>query len=248
MKFSHMSVSWYTERIARGEPFSSLLFGDGEFNVILGRQLGQKYTQYNELVTAKMQKELRLALGNSSQDVLRCSDVHLLNWRVYRGQDIDAIKPISEAIQKLLEAYPNIPWYDGVVWDTAAKTGQLAPFLREVHKHRFCLIGNDRLSNLFPKGAFVPVPCVDAYGHIDGIEKQVHTLGNFDVYMVCMGLGAIPLIMRLRQQCPKAIFLDLGSTFDVLVRLGEQRGWRNELYANPAEHKRIVDLNLEDVC
>ena len=65
--------------------------------------------------------------------------------------------------------------------------------------------------------------------------------------VVCMGIGAIPLIMRLRKHYRDGTYLDLGSTFDVFARLGAERGWRKELYADEAKWKAVVDKNLEGV-
>jgi hypothetical protein len=62
-----------------------------------------------------------------------------------------------------------------------------------------------------------------------------------------MGLGAIPLALRIRKRCPNATVLDLGSTFDVFVGLGAERGWRRELYEDRAKWDDCIRKNLEEV-
>lgn len=247
---AHLPLSFYVDKINRGEPFSSLLFGDGEFSVAAGLRTGQRYTQYREMVTPGLVAEMRDALFCGEADVVKGTDPNLINWRDYGGQDAGSFKEACRKFEPLFEGR-DLTFTDGVIWDTAVKTGRLAPLLKALQRREVAVIANPRVAGLpFLKAACrVHVPDQDASGHLDVLQSVAGLADGLEqaVFVVCAGLASVPLIMRLRRQRPLATFLDLGSVLDLFVGEGEQRGWRRELYAKPDELRRIIDANLEGV-
>ena len=250
MAVTDLPLSWYRERIERGEPFSSLLYGDGEFRVLLTECTGRRFTQYQELVTPGLEMELWNSLLNPDANIVRGTDAHLLEWWTYKGQDIQVIKDIGERINCALEKRKvHVDWVNGVIWDTAVRSGQLGSFLRCLKGKKVTLVGNPALLHvpfLSLVQSFVPVPESNAAAHLDELENLVSHCGE-GIYLLCMGLGAIPLIMRLRRRCMAATYLDLGSTFDVFVGLGKHRGWRQELYADPTKLQTVIAANMKGI-
>lgn len=241
-------MSFYVGKIERGEPFTSLLYGDGEMLVALDRRTGRTMA-YGEVVTEQMVREMGDSLHDTSPDVIHGTDLWLINWREYPGGDVANIQEVGLAWERYTSPF-SIEWYDGVVWEDAVRAGQFGPFLKALQQREVVLVGNHHLSKLAflqPK-ARIGIPPQDAYSSIERIEMETaRLLRPGDVCIVCTGLGAIPLIMRLRKQVSGVTYLDLGSTFDVFVRMGGDRGWRNELYYDYGRWQALIAKNLEGV-
>ncbi len=239
-------LSWYIDKLVHNEPFASLVYGDGELVVALGRATGTSYTGYHELVTPRMVQEMCDSFIGDSPDVLRGTDFNVLNSKYHDSGRLEA--PLE---QLLGERHKSLEWLDGVVWEDAVRVGDLNPLLRVLKKKRVVLIGNKKLNQLYWLGmdSFYAVPNTNAYEAIDDIERDLlsweEPYRSNVVYIMCMGLGAIPLICRLRKKMPTCTFLDLGSCFDVFVGGDSWRAWRKELYADPKRLKEVIDKNLE---
>lgn len=243
-------LEWYVEAIERGDAFSSLLFGDGEFRVILGDYQGQPYTTYREVVTPLLREELTAALFCEDPIVLKGTDPFLIDYETYGGNDKATITDIGSRIRSYIEGVnrPGPEWVDGTVWDVASREGNFSPLFRALWDRDVILVGNVRLTKslqfLRPQVNIV-TPEQNAYGHVDTMEAASVFHGKpRDVFLVCAGLAGIPLIRRLQNRMPHATFLDLGSSLDVFAGLGAERGWRAELYSRPKEWERIKSKHL----
>ena len=118
-------LSWYVSKIERGEPFTSLLYGDGELNVAAGLMTGAHYTEYAELVTPRLAEELRAALALNAPDVVYGTDPHLIHYETYQGGDaIDSLARCDEVRRPIQGSrHPDAK---------AAQRGPLAKILREM--------------------------------------------------------------------------------------------------------------------
>jgi hypothetical protein len=239
-------LSWYVAKLERGEPFTSLLYGDGELCVAAGLYQGQLYTGYHERVTPRLALALRDALALNAPDVVYGTDPHLINYETYAGQDAIDFRQLGASVRPIIEAHP-VPWVDGVVWEDAVRAGEAAPLLSFLARSDALLIGHPSLrrAGFFDPDKFVEIPARNAFGSHEATLAKALASGRHDVYVVCAGLGAVPLCMALRERWPDATFLDLGSTFDVFAGLGATRGWRAELYADPA---RLADLRRRNLA
>jgi len=259
-------LGWYVEKLNRGEPFTSALYGDGELLVASRARTGSVMAN-GERVTPAMEEEMRAALLDDSPDVLRGTDPFLINYETYQGGDRVSIHAMGRQFRAMIAALSpdkELEWVDGVVWDEAVREGNLGPFLKALHAHRVVLVGNHKHGDIsfIHKRVFVEVPGNNAYGDIDRIEKELNSKNAADpsyaressVYLICAGLTAAPLIRRLRRTEKDArggvrdTYIDLGSVLDVFVGLGAGRGWRAELYAYPPRLKEVINKNLEGVC
>ena len=241
-------LSWYVDKLERGEPFSSPLYGDGEFIVARGRSIGRTM-QNGEIITSQLVDEMRKSMLIDDPNYLRGTDPNLINWRDYQGGDWEEFQRYCRQIEEYLASLGReFDWYDGVVWEYACRDGNLAPLFKALNKRKVFLVGNPRLQDftVLQLEGFHPVPERNACSAIDEIEELVVREPNM-VYIFCMGLGAVPLISRLHGKIPNATLLDCGSVFDVFVGLGESRGWRAEVYANPERLKDLIARNTEGV-
>ncbi len=244
-------LEWYVDKIHRGEPFSSVLYGDGEWIVASRTRTGDRLA-HGEVVTPRMEKEMGESLELDSPTFLRGTDLNLVEpWR-YGGTDYLSVNEIGRRVKDVLSRWPDrdFEFLDGTVWDVASREGKLSPFLQEVKRHPVTLIGNQAFGNmawLMPYD-FIRIPESNAYSAINHVEHEIIHRNRGGVYLFCMGLGAIPVIKRLHDRLPEPTWLlDLGSVLDVFVGLGRERGWRRELYANKEEWQRVIDADLEGV-
>ena len=249
---------WYVDKIERHEPFTSLLYGDGEWMVALGGETDNPVSHYKEIVTRKMQTELLDSLSPCDPDIIRGTDPSLIRYMEYAGRDGAGIRKIGRDIERLLlEVGGHFEFVDGTVWDREVRGGRLGPLLKVLHKREVFLVANDSFwcANFLHPKAMIDVPDENAYSVIDQTEElvlqSVETHKSLNpVVILCMGLGAIPLALRLRLKLSDVTILDLGSTLDVFVGLGGDRGWRRVLYGKTGKPALLQTLkqNLEGVC
>ena len=247
-------LSWYVDKLERGEPFTSLLYGDGEFMVADGEHVG-KTLAFGEVVTEQLHREMVASLLEEGANIIRGTDPNLINYMEYGGRDIDSFRPVGKRVNALLaKVAPDLEWVDGVMWDVASREGQLGPLIRVLRKRLTVFVGNVKLLPFAEEylGWGTAVPDENAAKWLNGSESMlVQWAGenvHHPVFVLCMGLGAIPLAMRLRKAVPGCTVLDLGSIFDVFAGIGEQRGWRQEMYADPEHHRVIIAKHLEGAC
>ena len=244
-------LSWYVAKLERGEPFTSLLYGDGEFMVADGEHIG-KTLAFGEVVTEQLHREMVASLLEPGEDIIRGTDPNLINYMDYGGRDIDTFRPVGRRVNALLaKVAPNLDWVDGVMWDVASREGGLGSLLKALQERWTITVGNEKLMGFADRiGGFLPVLSENACSQLTILEANlIGRIGNISkpVLVFCMGLGAIPLAMRLRKVVPECTVLDLGSIFDVFAGIGEQRGWRAEMYADPVAWKECIRKNLEGV-
>lgn len=258
MSVARMPLSWYAAKVEAGEPIRSLLWGDGEF-LVAGRHRTNCAMAFGELADRRMEDELRAALACDDTGFVHGTEPFLVEPETYAGRDREGMLRITERLRELIaDVRPGNPpaWYDGVVWDKASREGKLWLFIRACRKRRVVLVGHPRLraADLFPGCAFVEIPPTNAWAATDRIKRDVVDAMRTDadvgidgkgvVVLFCAGLGTIPLIWRLRTELPAAAMFDIGSAFDVFVGLGEERGWRKELYAKPEVWDAVKRANF----
>ena len=247
MTIQYLPLEWYADKVERGEPFTSLLYGDGEFQIIAGLRTGQTMA-YGEVVTERMAEEMTASLEPNDQSLIRGTDPHLIEPETYKGQDADQFQTSCAEYHRLLSGLRERDWTDGVVWDRASRDGELGPFLRALRTRRVVFVGNAVLAaSLQPvlrQQASVLVPESNAWAAADSAEDLCRISREESAYVVCAGLTTIPVIMRLWRVNPLCTYLDLGSALDVFAGIGAERGWRAELYADPSRHQEVVARHL----
>ena len=244
-------VAWYVEKLEKEESFTSLLYGDGEFMVADGEHIGQTLA-FSEVVTEQLYNEMVASLLDPGTDIIRGTDPNLVNHESYGGSDLDSFRKVGQRIDKLLTKLNlSIPWFDGVMWDRASREGELGPLIRALWRRQTVIVGNARLRPFAEEylGWLLAIPSENAVSCLDQLEGALTEWADradHPVFVLCMGLGAIPLAMRLRRAVLGCTVLDLGSNFDVFAGIGEQRGWRAEMYANKQLWQETLAKHLSE--
>lgn len=260
MTFDKLPLEFYADKIARREAFTLQLWGDGEFMVASGRAEG-RIMQSGEVARPWLCAVLREALkGGDRPDVLRGTDEHLLFPARYGGNDVEDVNQHAINVQKsfdVIKSNPPTRWVDGTIFDAAVREGRLGPLIAALRTRTVVVVGHPSLEGGVPflKAArFVSIPGADASGSFLELHERLIEVGReltnlSPAYVLCMGLGAIPLAesLRAKTKFKGATFLDLGSTFDVFAGLGGDRGWRREAYADAALCDRIRRSNVEGI-
>lgn len=248
MPVRRLPLSYYVDKLERREPFTYLSYGDGEFHAMAVRSGTRTMTNYEEVVTPEIAAEMRASLDVVGDDVIRGTDEFIVEPDTYQGNDKHVIR---EAYRVAMESIGDrkVDWIDGTVWDEAVKKGLMGPLLR-VLKNRNAMYVNCVFGWTHKLAMTFHVDNQNAVQQLGYIEPQILHHRKMcqvldPVYVLCMGLGAIPLALRIRSKIPEATVIDLGSALDVFAGLGADRGWRKELYADPARLKDLIDRNLE---
>ena len=70
MTVKRLPLSWYVEKLERGKPFVSLLYGDGEWLVALRERTGATM-QNGEVVTRQLEDEMLASLEALDPAIIR---------------------------------------------------------------------------------------------------------------------------------------------------------------------------------
>lgn len=262
MNIIRQPLSWYVDKLDHSEPFTSLLFGDGEFMVAAGKVTGRAM-QNGEVVTSALAAEMRASLDHGqAPSVLFATDPFIADPSTYGGRDVESVKQMHENMVAVGGHITD--WYDGTVWEKAAMgeemrarggfadcKGDLGPLIRALNGRDVVMVANQNVlvNAPFHRLNSIIIPNKNAVAEMDNFDEVLRirskVYGEHPVYVVCAGMMTIPLIMRLRRHNPNATYLDLGSTFDVFARIGS-RGWQSELYEDEAKYQRVIREHLEN--
>lgn len=247
MSVKNLPLEWYADKVQENHPFASLLYGDGEFLAASRTRVGETLS-YGEIVTPELEREMYSSLDCLDRRVIRGTDPNIINYREYSGGDAASFKAMGELAEKVI-GDRNIEWVDGCVWENAVSTGNLGPLLKAVRNRKTVIVGNRHLRELrFLKYVhFVEIPTINAYSDLDRIEADVLKCTEADMYLICAGFSAIPLIVRLLPKLPTASFIDLGSVLDLFTRTQGERSWLRELYCDRHKTDALIRANLKDL-
>lgn len=249
-------IEFYIDKLKNNEYFSMSGFSDAEWLAMEKSRIRPKEnnglgnrTGGGQLYTHNIGDALREALkvkgDNYYKMVPECMVTH--DW-VYG-------KPRMEQFMK----EQNIPEEDRVfyerdqVTDDLAREAGLNPLIKQLIKMDVVFISNSFVKNIkyfMPYKHFIEIPKLDVYEEEDWLNKytqKVLDYGKPSVYIFSAGFAAAPMIGRLHGKIPSSFFLDLGSMWDCFVGVGNQRGWRAELYANSERWWNWIETNLRDI-
>ncbi len=244
-------LSWYVDKLERREPFTSLLYGDGEFLVAAGvqRREGEPY-QNGEVPSEYVRHKVIDSLSDPDPTILRGTDPHLVQYDTYMGTDREFFVAMAKRVEHVYPINAG-PWYDGTVWETACQRGELGPLIKALGGRNVVLVANRRVAESCPfrYSVNVEVPWNNACSEVDRLAdetvEKADRIGDGSVFVVCAGFATIPYVMKLRWCNPSHTFLDLGSTFDLFARIGS-RGWQQDLYRDKRskDWRTLVDANM----
>ena len=249
-------IEFYINKLKNGEYFSNPGFSDAEWlamektrirpneNNGIGNRTGG-----GQLYTEEIGDALREAFEVSDENYYKMVPAAMYeeNW-VYGKGRMKKFMDILGTPEKDRVFYER----DQITDDLAKEKG-LNPLIKQLRVMDTVFISNKFIRNIkyfMPYKHFIEIPKLDVYeeeGWLNKYTKKVLDYGKPAVYIFSAGFAAAPFIGRLHGKIPNSFFLDLGSMWDCFCGIGNQRGWRQELYANQIHWWDWIETNLEGI-
>ncbi len=238
MNIVRHEVSWYVEKIKKGEPFSIGMYGDGEWQCIFNKAFNDGFRENCEGTTYT--KELSESMLGS----LKFNEPNFYFATSGMLWDGD-----FKRYGKLIDKLTNIEFHEKGVWNEAMYKCELYEFIKEARNHNVCIVGNKNLKKLtFLKyKKFIEVGYPNCYGEMDRAIRECLDYGSPGIYIFACGIPATLFVQKLHNKIKDSWFLDTGSIWDTFVGIGGQRATRRELYQNPEQWKEWRDNTLKDI-
>src|SRR5688572_19262855 len=112
---------WYIGKLCKGEPFSSLSFGDGELLAASGARTGQRMA-HGDFVSQQLSDEIRVSLDVLDEDLLHATDPHLVEAHTYQGGDREWFWAMAREYDHIIKGR-EIVWFDGTIWEECCRSG-----------------------------------------------------------------------------------------------------------------------------
>ena len=218
-------LEFYVNKLKKKEYFSIGAYGDGEWIAILHERVGLQNTE-GTIYTSELCRELKESLNFQSDNFLFSTPVGLRDGKEtgIGEKKIDRASP------------PGIEFYEKDMWDREARLGGLVPFIKQLQKMNVVVISNKALRKLPFYDHFIEVSYPNCYEEKERITKEIIEYGKSGVYLFSCGLPASIFVQSVHGKIRRSWFLDVGSIWDAFVGIGEQRGWRKELYKDKLKY------------
>lgn len=207
----------FLEKLYKGNPFSLMSFGDGEWSFIFRERSG---SGSREFYSEKAKKNLIQALS-----VCVKSENCYLSTMKHPGGYPTLMKE-SHILLKKINYDKKI--FGAHIFYYALKSGSLAPLIAFLKRKRVVMIGANHLRKIhevIPYIDFVEVPSKGATEEVDAIEKKILNLKERgEVYCFSAGIVSNILIGKFHGVLD-ATLLDLGYVWNPFTG----RDWRKDL-------------------
>jgi hypothetical protein len=244
MNLIEYPVSWYLDKMARGEHFSIAMFGDGEWQCIANAVLQDRYIQNAE--KTEYTPKLSQAMAESLKfDQPNCYFAVPDTFRTYAP-----MKCYETSIDRICDKLRvKINFVEKNCWNRAMCEAKMYPIISEFRKHNVCIVSNKMLKGLtFLKyDKFVEVGYPNCYADLERATDECLEYGKSGIYLFACGIPAALFVQRLHGKIKDSWFLDLGSIWDGFAGIGGQRPTRREFYRHPDEWKKWRDENLREI-
>lgn len=209
MNIKQPGLQFYVDKIKRGEPFSFVRYGDGEFSAIIGDSRRRTGSGSHSLTIPQMRVDMRKSVLNRHR-----ADNYIMALRQ------TAMKlPIKKWIRKHI---PDLAWHDCTVFYKASRKGRLYPFVKAIRDSGLPIIvvGPPWMRKLngrvFKLADFIDIPAKDCYRKKDEIVERVLNFGKPAIVSISAGPpGKIMVWELFRRIGQHSFILDLGSLWDV---------------------------------
>ena len=223
-------LSWYVDKLKAEDYFSIGRYGDGAWIAIAGLSNGLPNAE-GGIFTPEMGEALHKLLDYNSPSY-------------YFSIPTNINRPELSTVRQYAEAVTDREFLDCEVWDKQSRLGGLVPFIQQIQKMKTCIISNKQLRKLsFLKyDHFIEIGYPNCFDEVDSVIEQVKNIGGGCVYLVFAGQPAPIITQQIHFLFSDVFALDVGSIWDAFIRIGSQRGWRNELYADDIQYAAWLDL------
>jgi hypothetical protein len=225
-------IDWYVDKLKANDYFSTGRYGDGSWIAVERRRINQKNSEggrYTPELCDDLRKSLEYRAPNyffSTPVMLRDLGYEAVIDKHFHGEFIEC----------------------DFTWDGNCRTGKLVSFIKQIQTMSLCIISNNHLRGLtFLKyDQFIEIPYPNCHTVIPAVlHKARHIGGGGRVYLVSAGQPAPIITQGIHAMFPDVFALDVGSIWDAFVRIGAQRGWRGEFYADPVRYDAWLEQYRE---
>lgn len=226
--------------MARGEPFSMGMYGDGEWMAMFGAR-GQNAEATNY---APVAYPLKLTLQYPADNYFFLAP-EIIKSKKDTGigeEAVDAFLHLNRA--------ENIEWHEKDIWDKTAREAGLRPFIEQIRKMpNVTIISNKALRGLtfLNYKHFIEIDYPNWYSidEMRRLRKEIQSIPEPATFLVSAGLPAAIVTQEIHAFKKDSWGLDLGSIWDAFVGIGAQRGWRAELYNSSEQYELWKTKQLE---
>jgi len=211
--------------IRSGEPFTFTRYGNGEWDLILGR--GTHTGSRSQTFTTSLRRAMReTVIEHDGKKMGMQSRRYLQKLRL-----------LSHAEAWLTKHGVKIAWEAGDVLHWASKRGELAPFVDALNATSPLFVGPDYMERIPLDGDVMVIPSRNCWQQVDGIEEAIRKHGQNRTVCISAGPAAKVLIHRLRSEPMQLI--DCGSLWDVYCGV-VSRKYHNEIDHVIAERNHLA--------
>ena len=204
MNITSPGLKFYVDKLRKGEPFSFVRYGNGEWDCIL--DLFYRTRSGSQ----RFMPDLRAALSKSLTVAREGAYYTALQSASY----LTRLGLLPKAEVWLGQNGINRDWHDGEVFTKASRTGALYPLVEALRAQRVVVVGPKWLMKLPFSSVFIPVKAHDCWEQVDAIEAQLRGMQNA-VVSFSAGPATKVLIHRLQPVIGKSCWLiDFGSLWD----------------------------------
>ena len=197
-------LQFYVDKFVNGERFAFTRYGNGEWDLILGRgtRTGSGSQRFSDDLRVAMRQTLTNARDERFITAMQ-SRSYLQRQRLW--EPLNAWLTENEVARE---------WHCGEVFHRASRHGQLFPLLDAMRKHNIVVVGPPHLLGLRFTSMFVPVRARDCWQDFEAIEAQLRGFSNC-IISFSAGPTAKVLIHRLYPVLKSCWLIDFGSLWDV---------------------------------
>lgn len=233
-------LDFYIQKLQNKEYFSMGMYGDGEWLGIFHDRVGGQNAE-GTVYTPQLCNELEASLlfDGGSIPFLFSTPKGLEHFSVMGGK-------IDEYLQ---QKDLNMEFVEKDMWDKEVREMRFAPFIKQLRQMNVVVISNAALRglNFLNYDLFVEVGYPNCHEEVDRAVAECVAYGKPSVFLVSMGLPGSLFVQKLHGKVPGSFIIELGSVWDAFVGIGSQRGWRQELYADPEAWEAWKQTNLKDI-
>lgn len=187
--------------IRSGDPFTFTRYGNGEWDLILGRGTH----------TGSRSQTFTTALRQAMRETVIEHDGKKMGMQSRRY--LHKLRLLQPAEMWLQENGIRIDWEAGDVLHWASQRGELAPFVDALTDADPLFVGPEYMERIPLDGDVMVIPSRNCWQQVDEIEEAIRTHGQNRVVCLSAGPAAKVLIHRLRNEPMQLI--DCGSLWDV---------------------------------
>lgn len=238
------------EKLKNNEYFSFAGFSDAEWLAMEKSRIGNdNRTGGGQLYTEIIGDNLLSALKFSAPNYYKAAPLCMYDEDWVYG----ARRMVKLLIQNKIPEKEWVFYERDMVTDDLARLKGIGVWIKQLREMDTVFVSNKFVKNIkyfMPYKHFVEIPKLDVYEEKDWLNKysqKVLDYGRPAAYIFSAGFAAAPLIANLHGKIPNSWFLDLGSIWDCFTGIGEQRGWRRELYQDLDKWREWLDTVLEGI-